>query len=242
MDAFMDWFRGVSLYLQDFNAVTVIVRIVLAGFAGGIIGFDREIHGRAAGLRTHSLVALGAALSALIGVCLAEQMAAQFGVASDAQRTGAQVISGIGFLCAGTILVKKGNSHISGLTTAAGLWATAAIGLAVGYGLYLAAFTAVLLVIIAFTLVSRIEFRLIHRRQRIFVYLELDSIDAVKEIIAVLRDQYSGTEIQVTPSRSNTQGNIGIEALIRIPTKVTVEEKIEKLQELKNVVFALPIS
>lgn len=243
MEAFINWFEDASLYLQDFNAVTVIVRILLAGLAGGIIGFDREIHGRAAGLRTHSLVAIGAALSALIGVCLAEQMAAQFGVASDAQRTGAQVISGIGFLCAGTILVKKGNSHISGLTTAAGLWATAAIGLAVGYGLYLAGFTAVLLVVVAFTLVSRIEFSLIHRRQRIFVYLELDSIVAVKEVILILREQYSGTEIQVTPARSNTAGNVGIEALIRIHSKeVTVEEKIETLQQLGHVVFALPIS
>ena len=96
------------------------------------------------------LVCLGAALSAIIGVMLAEEMA-ELGINTDVQRTGAQVMSGVGFLGAGTILLKKANTRITGLTTAAGLWATAAIGLSVGYGLYEAAFATVFVVMIAFT-------------------------------------------------------------------------------------------
>ncbi|MBQ1230617.1 MAG: MgtC/SapB family protein [Clostridia bacterium] len=241
MDAFLTFLGEMADYLSEVNSITVMIRILLAAMAGGLVGIEREIHGRAAGLRTHMLVALGAALSALIGVCLSAQMA-QMGVASDVQRTGAQVMSGIGFLGAGTILVKKGNSHISGLTTAAGLWATAAIGLAVGYGLYLAAFCAVLLVILAFTLVSHLEFRLMRKRQRVFVYLEVDSIEDVKDVIHVLREQCSGKEIQVTSPRSGAPGHVGLEALIRIPSSGSILDKINDLQKVNHVIFALPIS
>ncbi|MBQ2249102.1 MAG: MgtC/SapB family protein [Clostridia bacterium] len=241
MDAILTFLQEMADYLHEANAITVMIRILLAAVAGGLVGIEREIHGRAAGLRTHMLVALGAALSALIGVCLSAQMA-ELGVASDVQRTGAQVMSGIGFLGAGTILVKKGNSHISGLTTAAGLWATAAIGLAVGYGLYMAAFCSVLLVILAFTLVSQLEFRLMRKRQRVFVYLELDSIEAVKDVILVLREQCAGKEIQVTSPRSGATGHVGLEALIRIPSSGSILEKINDLQKVNHVVFALPVS
>ncbi len=227
-------------YLSDLNTVTMIVRVLLAALAGGLIGLEREFHGRAAGLRTHMLVCLGAALSALIGALLSREMA-DMGVASDAQRTGAQVMSGIGFLGAGTILVKKGNSRISGLTTAAGLWATAAIGLAVGYGLYEAAYTTVLVVMLAFTLVSRVEYLMNRKRQRLFIYLELDSVQSVQYMMVKMEKEFAGVEIQVTPPRSGTSPHVGMEALICVPPKISVEEKLEKLNGLDHVVFALQI-
>ena len=158
-------------YLHDANAFSFVIRIVLAALAGGLVGLERELHSRAAGLRTHMLVALGAALSALIGVYLSEEMAI-LGINSDAQRTGAQVMSGIGFLGAGTILVKKGNSRITGLTTAAGLWATAAIGLSMGYGLYIPSFATALIAVFAFTVISKVETRVTRKRRRLFVYLD----------------------------------------------------------------------
>lgn len=86
---------------------------------GGLVGFERGLHGRAAGLRTHMLVSIGAALTAVVGIGISVSMQAII-VNSDAARISAQVISGIGFLGAGTILLKKGNSQITGLTTAAG--------------------------------------------------------------------------------------------------------------------------
>ena len=164
----MEYCIEIMEYLRELNTVTLMIRVLLAAIAGGIVGLEREVHGRAAGLRTHMLVALGAALSALIGCYLSVEMA-EMGINSDAQRTGAQVMSGIGFLGAGTILVKKANSRITGLTTAAGLWATAAIGLAVGYGLYEPAFVTVIVVVMAFTAVSHLETRVNRKCQRMFV-------------------------------------------------------------------------
>ena len=227
-------------YLSDLTLVTMLVRVLLAAIAGGLVGLEREFHGRAAGIRTHMLVCLGAALSALIGAFLSLEMG-ELGINSDAQRTGAQVISGVGFLGAGTILVKKGNSRISGLTTAAGLWATAAIGLAVGYGLYEAAYVTVFVVMLAFTLVSRMEYRMTRKRQRLFVYLEIDSVQSVQVMAEKLETEYSGVEIQVTPPRSGTPNHVGMEALIRIPPKKSVAAKIQKLNQLEHVVFALQI-
>ena len=231
----------VREYLDEVNTITMIIRIFLAAVAGALVGIEREFHGRAAGLRTHMLVCLGAALTALIGVLLSVEMS-KLGINSDVQRTGAQVMSGVGFLGAGTILVKKGNSRISGLTTAAGLWATAAIGLAVGYGLYEAAFTVVIVVMLAYTLIGRLEFFMNRKRQRIFVYLEIDDVKYVSVMSQKLSKDFGGVEIQVTPPRSGCSPHVGMEALIRVPPKVSVGAKIEKLTKLDHVVFALPIT
>lgn len=240
MEFWVIW-DGIMEYLRELTTITMIIRVILAGIAGGIVGLEREVHGRAAGMRTHMLVSLGAALSALIGCYLSVAMA-EMGINSDAQRTGAQVMSGIGFLGAGTILVKKANSRITGLTTAAGLWATAAIGLAMGYGLYEAAFVTVFVVVFAFTVVSHLETRVNRKRQRMFVYLELDSVDSVRYMTDLLVKEFGGTELQVTPPRSGTAPHVGVEALIRVPQKVTVDAKIKKLHKIEHVVFALQIN
>lgn len=234
----MEFLKDVMAYLSELNTVTLIVRVLLAALAGGLVGLERGMHGRAAGLRTHMLVCVGAALTALIGCYLS--MADGF--TTDAQRTGAQVMSGVGFLGAGTILLKKGNSQITGLTTAAGLWATAAIGLAVGYGLYAAAYVTVAVVVISFTLMSRVEFRMHSKRQRMFVYLELDGVTSVKDMAERLKQDFAAVEIQVTPPRSGTEPHVGMEALIRVPPKMSADDKIRKLHKLEHVVFALQIT
>ncbi len=240
----MDFWECV-LWVRDYLAaphlITMVVRILLAGLAGILVGMEREFHGHAAGLRTHMLVCIGASLSALIGVLLSAEAAKQ-GMTSDVQRTGAQVMSGIGFLGAGTILVKKANTRITGLTTAAGLWATAAIGLAVGYGLYEAAYTAVFVVVLAFTLISHLEFRMTYKRQRIFIYIELDDVNAVQGMTETMTHEFGALEIQVTPPRSGTAPHVGMEALIRLPHRVTIENKLKKLYTLKHVIYALHIS
>lgn len=237
----MEILQTVWDYLHGASTVTFVIRICLAALAGGVVGLERELHSRAAGLRTHMLVALGAALSALIGVYLSEEMA-KMGISSDSQRTGAQVMSGIGFLGAGTILVKKGNSQITGLTTAAGLWATAAIGLSVGYGLYLPAFVTAIIAVFAFTVISKLESRITRKRRRMFVYLEVDCVDSIPQMITTLTGHYDAHGVQVTPARSGTPGHVGVEAMVHIPPKVSVDEKIAKLQTIDHVSFALQIS
>ena len=118
-------------WLLELNLLTMILRTLLALLCAGVIGYERDAHGSAAGLRTHILVCIGAMIAMSTGVFAATHFS------GDASRIGAQVVSGIGFLGAGTIMVNRG--HIKGLTTAAGLWASACIGLAIGTGFYEAA-------------------------------------------------------------------------------------------------------
>ena len=128
------------------------LRLLVAGFLGGLIGYERELRSKEAGVRTHILVALGASLFMIIS---------QHGFAGaarfDAARVAAGVVTGIGFL-GGGLIIKK--SHVSGLTTAAGLWVTASIGLGVGGGLYWVAAICAALVLICMEVLSLYQFKL----------------------------------------------------------------------------------
>ena len=225
-------------FLREINLWTVILRLLLAVLCGGVVGMEREVHGRAAGLRTHMMVAVGAALTTLIGVFSLDVLEVTW---ADPMRIGAQVISGIGFLGAGTILLKRGNPQITGLTTAAGLWVTAVIGLAVGAGFYEGAVLTALISLLIFTLVSKLEFLMNSKRQRLFVYIEIDDVNVVSAFADRLGEELSAVEIQVTPPRSGTAGNVGVEALIRIPKNESVSAKLHRLQSLEHVIFALQL-
>ena len=225
----------IIAYLSDFNPVTVILRVLLAALAGALVGLEREFHGRAAGMRTHMMVALGAALAAMIGLYTVNEL----GISSDPMRVGAQVISGVGFLGAGTILLRGGGSRITGLTTAAGLWTAASIGLAVGIGFYVGAFMTVFAVMFTFTLITGVERFMNRKRQRMAIYLELEHVDAVSPMLDLLRSEYGLMEVQVTPPRSGTAPHVGMEILVRVPQKLSTEENLKRFSDLPRVVFAL---
>ena len=128
--------------LEQFTRV--VVRLLLAAVLGGILGFEREKSGKAAGVRTHMLVAMGAALFVLVPI--------QAGIVpADLSRVIQGVVAGIGFLCAGSILKSNDEDQVRGLTTAAGLWLTAAVGLAAGVGRET---TAVLATLLALAILS----------------------------------------------------------------------------------------
>ena len=222
-------------YLAEFNAVTVVIRVVLAALAGALVGLEREFHGRAAGMRTHMMVALGAALAAMIGMFTVTEL----GIDSDPMRVGAQVISGVGFLGAGTILLRGGGSRITGLTTAAGLWTAASIGLAVGIGFYVGAFMTVIAAMLTFTLITSLEMFLNRKRQRMAIYLELENVDAVAPMLEMLRTEYGLLEAQVTPPRSGTAPHVGMEILVRVPQKLSTAANLRRFTDLEHVVFAL---
>lgn len=222
-------------FLTEFNAVTVVIRVVLAALAGALVGLEREFHGRAAGMRTHMMVALGAALAAMIGLFTVKEL----GFSSDPLRVGAQVISGVGFLGAGTILLRGGGSRITGLTTAAGLWTAASIGLAVGIGFYVGAFMTVFAAMLTFTLITSLEHFLNRKRQRMAIYLELDNVDAVAPMLEMLRTEYGLMEAQVTPPRSGTPPHVGMEILVRVPQKLSTAANLRRFTELEHVIFAL---
>ena len=222
-------------FLTEFNAVTVVIRVVLAALAGALVGLAREFHGRAAGMRTPMMVALGAALAAMIGLFTVKEL----GFSSDPMRVGAQVISGVGFLGAGTILLRGGGSRITGLTTAAGLWTAASIGLAVGIGFYVGAFMTVFAAMLTFTLITSLEHFLNRKRQRMATYLELDNVSAVAPMLEMLRTEYGLMEAQVTPPRSGTPPHVGMEILVRVPQKLSTAANLRRFSDLEHVVFAL---
>jgi putative Mg2+ transporter-C (MgtC) family protein len=123
-----------------------VLRLVVAAVLGGVIGWDREYRAKEAGLRTHFLVALGSALMMIVSQHAFVDVLDRPGYGLDPSRIAAQVVSGIGFIGAGTILIQK--QFVRGLTTAAGLWATAGIGLAVGGGMYWIGVAAMLLTLV----------------------------------------------------------------------------------------------
>jgi len=142
----------------------MILRLVVAAVLGSIVGIERERLNWVAGLRTHMLVCVGSALFMIVSFCGFADVLTKEHVALDPSRIAAQVVSGIGFLGAGTILFRR--KVIRGLTTAASLWTVAAVGLAVGGGLYVAASTATLLVVLILAGLKPLERRLFATRRR----------------------------------------------------------------------------
>ena len=228
--------NAVFEYLREFNTVTILIRLVLALIVGGVIGLERGRQGRAAGMRTHILVCIASALTVMIGFYATETLK----IDTDPMRISAQVISGIGFLGVGTILI-KGRFQITGLTTAAGLWATAAIGLALGAGFLDGALIAFAIAILTVAFLHKFETKLNRRLTRFGIYVEINSDNVVRPIINHLKEKYDASSIQVTAPRSGKQGNIGIEANIHNPkNKMTpCEISVQLEQELDYVVFSI---
>ena len=150
----------------------IIGRLMLSLLLGGLLGVERIHAGKTAGVRTFALVALGSALFIIIS----EQIIARYGYQIDPLRVASSLVTGIGFLGAGMIVFHQ--NHISNLTTAAGMWLSAAIGAAVGFGLYLESITVSVLVIITFTLMWNVE---VYLKRRFGIIKNNDEID-IQEI------------------------------------------------------------
>ena len=212
------------------------LRIFLALIVGGIIGMERGRQGRAAGMRTHILVCLGATLTSMTGMYAYDIL----GVGNDPLRIAAQVISGIGFLGVGTILI-KGRFQITGLTTAAGIWCAATIGIALGIGYYEGALITFIASVSAVTVMHRLEYSITRRHTRFGMYVEITSSASVRKVVEHITATYRATDVQVTPPRSGTAGAVGIELNIHPSVKFPITPSIvaQELDELDDVVFAL---
>lgn len=144
-----------TAFLNDPNFYYCL-QLLLAMSLGLILGVERTIAGRTAGMRTYALVSMGSCLLIVMSNLVIHGMKSQ-GFDFDPIRIAVGVVTGIGFLGAGAILFKEGDSKISGLTTAAGLWVASAVGMTVGYGFYTVAIFATILTIIAFTFLWHVE-------------------------------------------------------------------------------------
>ncbi len=171
--------------------LSVIIRLLVATFCGGIIGIERGKKNRPAGFRTYILVCVGASLTMILSAYMAamdpmwREIAPSL-VGSDVARFGAQVINGIGFLGAGTIII-TGNQQVKGMTTAAGLWASACMGLAIGAGFYAGALVGCALIIATTALFSKLEAFILSRSRNINLYVEFEHADNLTNVMECLR-------------------------------------------------------
>jgi putative Mg2+ transporter-C (MgtC) family protein len=219
--------------IYSINDTTIILRLLLAVILGGIIGFERGRAGRPAGLRTHILVCLGSSLAIMTNQYITER----YNV-GDPTRMAAQVISGIGFLGAGTIIV-TGRHQVKGLTTAAGLWATACMGLAIGIGFYKAAIFACILIGFSTIVLHRLDNYALTKSKVLDIYIEFDKSASISVVLDALRKNNVSIESieMVKPSYDRTASAAAI-MTIRLKQKSLRVEVITKISAIDGVEFA----
>ena len=201
--------------LSEPNVYSTMFRLTLAVFCGGLIGLERVKKRRPAGFRTYMLVCLGAALTMIIS-----QYLAVAGQTTDVSRLGAQVINGVGFLGAGTIIV-TGRQQIKGLTTAAGLWASACMGLAIGAGFYAGAVFGCFAIIITVSLLSMLEDRIMSTARNMNIYIEFSGTGDIGTTIEKLKEMNVKIfDIEITKLRSSDGLPPSAILTIRLPRRL----------------------
>ncbi|MDA2232785.1 methyltransferase [Bacillus cereus] len=207
-----------------------IIRIGVAGLLGAMIGIEREIRSKEAGLKTHFLVAVGSALIMVVSKYAFSDIVFEEHMSLDPSRIAAQVVSGVGFLGAGTIIIQK--QAVKGLTTAAGLWATAGIGLAIGAGMYVVGIGATILVLIGLEIVSRIFKVQFLFPQNIAVQMFVNKHEAVQQILETL--QVKGIPILSYEVEASQQGTETVYKVGMQLKNISSEEKNEFIQHIQT--------
>jgi putative Mg2+ transporter-C (MgtC) family protein len=229
------------------NSVWVaLFRLGVAVFCGGCIGLERGRKRRPAGFRTHILVCIGATLAMLISqymtmmtdnywAAIYEALSGKsFGNPTDAARLGAQVINGIGFLGAGTIIV-TGQQEVKGLTTAAGLWASACMGLCIGAGFVEGAVIGCVLIIVTIIALTKVERVIMACSRNINLYVEFANVDDVGSIISTIKAQ----DIRIFDVEIHKNKGVGVNQSavfsVRLPKKMTHTTILTLLADVENV-------
>jgi len=218
--------------LKDINMISITVRVLMSMLCGGGIGIERGRARQPAGMRTYMLVCMGAAMVMMTG----QYMFNEFHT-GDPARLGAQVISGIGFLGAGSIII-SGKTKIRGLTTAAGLWTSACIGLSIGIGFYEAGIVATLAVLLIMTQLKKLESHLIFNDNWLSVYVEMD--EAVK--MGDIQSHLAGYglemgEMQISKKRKGFQKAVISLKNIEHKSRETVLHYLENMEGIQFVKY-----
>lgn len=213
--------------MTEIPLLEIFLRLAAALVAGGIIGYERERDSQPAGLRTHMILALGAALVMILSV----NIGIKFG--SDPSRLAAQVVSGIGFLGAGAIL--RFGFNVKGLTTASTLWTTAMVGMAIGYGYYLVSLFAVVIMIIVLTLVERFEKKFVRvnviRTVVVDVHEREGILREVRKTISKMADALLAFSVQ----KSVKNKHMRLEIVARFNRNEKLEDMLEVISSIEGV-------
>lgn len=230
---------------REMTFAGVALRLVLAMFCGGLIGMNRERMRRPkglAGFRTYMMVSVGAALTMLLSqydyTMITTQwadIAQEVGITSDVSRLSAQVINGIGFLGAGTILVTKDN-QVKGLTTAAGLWASACLGIAIGAGFFECAIIAVALILSSMVFFAAIKRRILERSRVVSIYVEMKSLVYLADVMKRVRQQ-GGSLVDLNIDNENRKSRTiyDAELVIHLPAGMTPDTMLAIVSQVEHV-------
>ncbi len=187
--------------LREPTNISFILRMLCAMILGAAVGLERETKRRAAGFRTHTLICIGASITTMTSQFLTAN-----GFFTDPARLGAQVIAGMSFIGAGVIIV-TGRRQVKGLTTAAGLWVTAIVGLAVGAGYFEAAILAVVFILFSEIVLSKLEYYVISRARAINVFVEFDDMKTFDSIVEHIKASDADVrKVEVTKSYTDQDG------------------------------------
>ena len=221
-------------YLHGNNIIAIAFKIVLAMIAGGILGLEREFKNRPAGLRTFMLVCIGSTLVMLTNQYVCETYSH---LNIDPTRMGAQVISGIGFLGVGTIIVTRRN-HVKGLTTAAGLWASACIGLAIGIGFYSGAIIACIGVLLTMRGMNKIDTIIWNKREDIEVYVEFESITNIPSFVLFLKENNFDVDDLLIDKKQISKGeNIAMIVTLKSQVNMSYPSIIQLISQSEGVQY-----
>ena len=220
------------LQIRELTVTAIVVRILVAVILGGIIGMERGMKNRPAGLRTYMLVCVGACV-----VMMINQYTYQVYGVGDPVRLGAQVVSGIGFLGAGTIIVTSHN-QIKGLTTAAGLWASACIGLAIGIGLYEIAVVGGAAVFLSLTVLHGWDYYMRSKTRIIDAYIELDTGVSLGTFLRNARDaDLAVSDVQLERDPGIAEETASFLATVKGKKKMSQIQLIQALKKLEGVKY-----
>jgi len=214
--------------LTDF---IVTSRLLLAAFLSGLIGFEREYHGRAAGLRTHILLCVGSTLIMLTSMYLFEIYSGK--VLCDPGRIAAGVVTGIGFLGAGTIM--RFRVSVRGLTTAASLWVVSSIGLAVGLGMYSGAIFTTVLTLVTLLFFSKLEYLFVRRDW--YRVLIIETRDMAGQLFHI-REELANYEVEIKDlevEKSSEPGNTVLRISLKLTTSQYDEEILAHMSRVEGV-------
>ena len=224
--------------LRGLTMASVSLRMCLAVLCGGVIGLERTYRRRPAGLRTHMLICLGAAITTLTSQFLFLYM----NYYTDMARIGAQVVAGIGFIGAGTIIVTR-HQRVKGLTTAAGLWAAAIVGLALGAGFYEGGLTLTFLVMLAELAFSRLERLMLRSSLELNLYLCYDDSDTADRVLSYMHQQdIKVLSMEITRSTNSEVAKATAIFLVRLNKKLREKEFLEQLSRIEGVSSAEVLS
>lgn len=219
------------------GTVDIIIKMLLALICGGVLGIERERKRRPAGFRTYMLVCLGSAL-----VMMTNQYIYENYQTGDPARMAAQVISGMGFLGAGTIIVTRHN-QVKGLTTAAGLWASACVGLAIGIGFYKAAIIGAVMVFVAMVIMHGMERRISTSTKLCLIYIEMKKMSILRTVRSYIKEEnIELIDMEIEKSGNMSEKGISVLLSVKVSQKGKREELVTTIGAMEGITFIEEIS